>query len=262
MKTLALLAAALSLRDGAFVGLRARSDVFYRGFLVLLVSGLIAGAFQAGVDVLSRARPVGQEQLTEQIMQGIDQSGLVFPGFRDMIQGSVSESVGIGADISALPPQAGEAFRPAAYFLDWLGGTLGTPFGAGFSGWLLVVGLLVHLTSRWLGGRAGAAQMLGLAALAFAPYVLSPLAAVLKYIGGDQGAAGSLAGVVSWVIFLWALIVLVKATSVAQGLGIARSVGALVLAALVGVLLAFASLFLLSAIVSGVVVSLLPASIR
>ncbi len=224
---------ALTLRDETFRSLREYSDVFLRGVLVVLIVGLVAGAFEAAANVLNNA--TGSENpaaVSQAVIQSVDQSGTMPAAYRSMIEDYVREGVSMVIEIGNLPPQAGDFFRPVARFLEWLGQTISTPFSLGYLGWMLLAGLLVHLTSYWLGGRGTMAQMLGLSALAFAPKILNPLSTILVWLESatGSGAFGSLNFVVGWVLFFWGIAIFVKATCVAQGLSIGRALLAAILA--------------------------------
>ena len=231
MNILSLLGGALTLRTETFATLRERSDVFYRGSLVMLFIALMMSAFAAGVPLL---HPATEAQVTAEALRGFMQSYNGPAAMQGMIEAYIREGIAIGFEIHQLPPNAGAAFGPIARFLEWLGAVLTTPWSGGVLGYLLLAGLLVHLTSRWLGGRAGMAQMLGLSALSYAPQIFYPVSSLLT-LGGTltgAGAFGALNSLVGLAIFVWSTIIYIKATALAQGFTYGRAIGAILLALL------------------------------
>jgi hypothetical protein len=256
MNIFSLVAGALMLRTDTFHALRERSDVFYRGFLVLFLVGLLAGAFAAGTDLATRVlRPANERLVTQEALRGFENSYNGPPEIRSMIGSYITEGVAMGFELSRLPPNSGAAFRPFARLLRWLGESIAVPFGSSFLGFLLLAGLVVHLASRWLGGRAGVAQMLGLSALGFAPYVLDPIARLLSLAGNlsGSGALGPVESLIGFVVFAWGTVIYVKATAIAQHFSYGRAIGAILIA--LGI--TFLSLVLLSVMVAAIFASLI-----
>lgn len=240
MSTLTLIAGALTLKGSTFNMLRERSDVFYRGFLVLLLVGLFAGLFASGADLATRVlRPANERLITQEALRGFENSYTGPAEGRPVIESYITEGVGMGFEITRLPPQAGAAFRPFARLLNWLGQAASVPFGVGYLGMLLLGGLLVHLAARWLGGRAGISQMLGLSALAFAPHLLDPISSLLVLAGAltGTGALTTIENLIGFVVLVWGVAIYVKATAVAQGFSYGRAVGAVLIALGLGLLL-------------------------
>ncbi len=256
MSILHLLSGALRLRTETFQSLRERSDVFYRGFLVVLVVGLLTGAFAAAVPLIEGAvRPPTEAQVTQQITQGITGFSPAAGSFRATIEAYVREAVGISLDIRRLRPNAGRSFDPVARALDWLGQTLATPFSFSFAGLLLLGGILVQLVSSWLGGRAALAQMLGLTGLAWAPRVLNPISSLLV-LGQDvsaSGALGALNSFLGFVLLIWGAVIYIKGTAVAQGFSYGKALGAFLLAGVI--LLVLVALF--ACVFGGLIAALL-----
>ncbi len=257
-----LLGGALTLRTDTFKNLRERSDVFYRGFVLLLLIGLLAGAFAVAVPFVTQAlHPLSEQQVTAEAISGFEQFSIGPGVYQSMIESYIREGTAMVYEIMALPPNAGAAFRPFKQILDWVGGLLTTPFTFGFMGFLLLFGLLVHWTSRWLGGRAGMAQMLGLTALGWAPHILDPISSLLTLGGNLTGAAlfGTLNTLLGWLLLVWGAVIYVKATAIAQEFSYGRSIGAVLLA----IVLILLAIVLLSCIVGGLfaalIASLVPA---
>jgi hypothetical protein len=234
-----LLVGALTLKTQVFTALRERSDVFYRGFLVLLLAALVAGAFGALGKAIGDVRPLATKAQLEQV--ALDQFNSRFNGSqatRAQIEPYVIEIADMIYDVRALPPQAGEAARPVGAVLDYVGNLLATPFTTMFVGTLLFAGLLFQLTSRWLGGQASMAQMLGLTALAAAPHLFTAVVNLLNLLAsaGGIGIFAGLASVIAAVLSIWSAAIYVKATAVAQQFSIWRALGAIALG--VGILVA------------------------
>lgn len=222
---------ALLLRHQTFVSLRERSDVFLRGFLVLLVVGLAVG-FAAGLEGVSHkvSPPPSQAQILAQVEAGLNTGPRVPPEFRALIESYVTEIVSLVYEIIALTPRGGEFARPIASFLVLVGTTVAVPFSWPWAGWLLFAGLVFHLTSRWLGGRAGIAQMLGLTALAAAPQLLLVVGSLFTILQTLLGVPlGFLVSLIGFVVAVWSAVLYIKATGVAQGFSWLRALGAIAL---------------------------------
>lgn len=238
---------ALLFRSETFDTLRERSDVFLRGFLALLIVGLIVG-FGMGLERVAEelTPPPTRERV---IATALDSFRASYQGpseIRPMIESYVTEITSMIYEIVVLPPRAGEVARPISSILTLIGTTLAVPFSWAWSGWLLFAGLLFHLTSRWLGGRAGIAQMLGLTALAAAPKLLLVLSSGLNILQTLVGIPlGFLVPLIGLVVAIWSAVIYVKATSMAQGFSWLRALGAIVLGyvVLIGVLFVLVILF-------------------
>ncbi len=255
MSTLSLLGGALTLRTQTFTALRERSDVFQRGFVALLIVGWLAGAFAAGVPLITRTvRPATEQQTINQVLRQVEQSPNGGPAARALLTPYITEGVAMGFEISQLPPNAGAAFRPVARLLDWFGALLATPFSFGYMGVLLLVGLFVHWVSRWLGGHGDLAQMFGLTALGWAPQLFNPLQSLLTLAGTATGAGifGLLNSLLGLVLFLWGAAIYIKATEVAQGFTLERAIGAVLLAVLIAVIVAILLLCIVGAVLGSI----------
>jgi hypothetical protein len=254
-----LIIGALLLRSSAFAELRARSDVFYRGFLVMLVIGLIAGAFEVATDLLKglQAQP-SEDQVIERALSGFENSYNGPPQLKDMIGSYIREGVAIGYEIAHLPPRAGVESQPLVTGLEAIGRIASTPFGFGFMGFVLLAGLMVQVTSRWLGGRATVAEMLGLSALSYAPDLfLRPLLSLLS-LGG--AVLSPLTGLLGFVLVVWETVIYIKATSVSQYFSVWRALGAILLAVLVAFLVVCAFVIVVIVVFSGLIASLIAAT--
>jgi hypothetical protein len=263
MNTLSLIGGALTLRTDTFKVLRERSDVFYRGFLLVFLVGLLAGAFTAGEVLTTNVlRPPNEKLVTQEVLRGFENSYNGAPEARSTIEPYLTEFVAMGFELSQLPPNSGSAFRPFAQLLRWLGESTSVPFGGSFLGFLLIAGLFVHLTSRWLGGRAGIAQMLGLSALGLAPHLLDPISSLIRLAGNlsGSGAFGPVESLIGLVVFVWGAVIYVKATAVAQEFTYGRALGAILIALALTAFLAVIIAILMGGLVAGLIAALVAAA--
>lgn len=247
MTTRETLMGALLLRRGTFAALRERSDVFLRGFLVLLVVGIVVGLFM-GLEGASRELlpPPTKEQVIATALESFNAQYTGPAAMRSEIEPYVVDIASLVYEILVLSPRAGEIARPISTVLVVIGTTLTTPFSSAWAGWLLFAGLVFHLTSRWLGGRAAMSQMLGLTALAAAPQLLLVIGSLLGILQNISGAPiGILSSLIVFIVAIWSALVYIFATSVAQGFSLLRAVGAIALgfAVLIGVLIVLVVLF-------------------
>lgn len=260
MKIQELFVGALILKTETFVTLRERSDVFYRGFLVLLFGGLIAGVFAGLVSFVDQFLPPPPKQIIiETAVEGFRGSYQGPEALKPLIEQYISESVSMVYDLIALPPRAGEGARPMVALLEWLGTTLTMPLTFAFMGRILFAGLVIQLTSRGLGGRASIAQMLGLSCLAAAPEVFTALPSLLTLFADVSGMEAIRApnGLLGLLISLWELAIYVKATAVAQQFSMGRALGAIALGVGLVIVLAVLAAFVIAFIAAAIIVSLL-----
>ncbi len=223
---------ALTFRTATFIALRERSDVFQRGFQVLLVAALVVGLFTSLSGAIRRVTPLTTEtQVLAEARQSFENSYNGPPEIGAQIEPYITEIAGMIYDLINLPPRGGAAFRPVAAVLSYIGGVISTPFSLQFAGWLLLSGLLFHFSSRLLGGRASMSQMLGLTSLAAAPQIFSALTNLLMLIQTTSGIAvlGGLASLLGFLISIWSAAVYFQATAVAQNFSYARTLAAIVL---------------------------------
>lgn len=247
---------ALTLRHETFVALRGRSDVFLRGFVVLLFAALVAGLFVAlDGTVREFLPPPSKEQIMQQALGNFRNSYQGPAEFQPMIEAYIREGVSMVYEIMALPPRAGEGARPIAAVLNYIANVLATPFRWEWIGWTLFAGLLFQFSSRLLGGRAGMAQMLGLTALAAAPQIFTSLTSLLMLIGSLSGVGvlGGLSSLLGFLIAVWSAVIYIKATSVAQNFSMGRAVGAVVLGYGILILLFAVIVLIFGLVVGGVI---------
>ncbi len=169
-------------------------------------------------------------------------------------------------EIANLRPQAGAWARPIADAVRWLGGTIAFPFGNYLSS-LLLIGLLVHLAARWLGGRAGIAQLLGVTALSAAPELfLSPLQSLISMGAAMAGAPGltSINGLLRFISFLWGLAIYIKAAALTEEFTIGRAIGAvaLMVVLLVAIVLVAGIAVVIGAVIFGSIIGAMAGTTR
>src|SRR4051812_28964821 len=142
---------ALTLNSQMFATLRERSDVFWRGFLVLLFSAMVAGAFAALGAAIADVRPlVTEQEVIQRARDGFERSYSGPAALQPMIEQYVVEGTSMVYEIGQLPPRAGEGARPIVAILDWIGTVLATPFSMDWMGRVLLGGLLFQLSARIL----------------------------------------------------------------------------------------------------------------
>jgi hypothetical protein len=247
------------LRSEAFRSFRDRRDVFFQGFLIIVVIALLVGmpAFISNV-VRAVQPPPSEAQLEEaagQIENGLKQIE-PFLGFMPTearqqlpeVTRMVKTWIAAGAEISNLDATLP---RPLGALLQAFGGWLSLPFTA--SGFPLSVvslvtwlgyGLWVMLLAKLLGGRGTLAGFLGTSALYAVPHVLSFFVWI-----------PCLGALLSLIAFLWGIVIYVKATVVSHELSVGRSLVAVFVPMAVILLLVLVGAVLVGALVSGMVSS-------
>lgn len=252
-----LFVGALSLNSKAFEALRERSDVFWRGFLVLLFAGIFAGVFGALPEAISHVTPLATKDEVIQIARGQFENNYSGPAdLKPVYEEYVDNIASAIYEVLSLPPRAGEGARAVTAVLDWVGNVLATPFTSRWIGGILFLGLLFQLIARWLGGRASMAQMLGMTALATAPQIFWSLTSVLTLISNVSNIAafGAVVPALNFVIMLWTAVIYVKAMAVAQKFTIWRSIGTVVLGGVVLIAAFIVFFIVLGAAVAALVV--------
>ncbi len=237
-------------RSDAFTAFRDRRDVFFRGFLIVLViallvglPALIAGLVDAGRPVAelgdaSEAARAGFEQGLAQVEPLLRAFGMSTEGL-DQIAEQVKQGMAFGMGIAARVMELPTILpKPLGGILGAFGAWVSRPFGsAGFplsqallATWL-GYGIWVMLFAKLLGGRATLAQFFGVTALYAVPHVLNVFAPL--------PIAGPLLGLLA---FVWGVAIYVKATAVSHQLPGGR--------ALLAVFLPIAVVFVLGFVVA------------
>ncbi len=217
----------LILDDAAYREWRERPNVFLRGLLLILIVSLVTGLVGFGILLVSEVRPPDAAEIREQIREGIEMQEQFNPGLQDpmarrMVDDVVDTLVPMIVDIANIRPPLPTGV--AGFFValgSWLSGAL-----AAIAGWLFY-GALVLVAVNLLGGSAKLRHFYGTVAV----YAIPGLLALL-------GRIPCLGPILVLVGTIWAIVMYVKATSVVSGLGIGRSVVAVLAPFVVLLLLA------------------------
>ncbi len=239
---------ALTLRTETFTQLRERSDTFFRGFWVLLLAGLIAGAFGATQTFAATLIPPPPKEVVLNALQNaLGVNSLMPPALQPLAQAYAANMASLWYEISQLPPQVGDWAQPLANALRWFGVTASTPFNWSYIGWTLLGGLIIGSVAASLGGKNDLNKMFGLTALAAAPQAFNALPALLATAATLTGVSAltSLNGAIELILALWSAAIYIKATAVAQRFGLGRAV--------VAVGIGVGALALLVALLTGVI---------
>ncbi|MBM3134447.1 MAG: YIP1 family protein [Chloroflexi bacterium] len=227
---------ALTFDTPTFTALSESGDAFRKGFMVLLLVGLLVGLVNGGVQLaqtLSYGSATGEMQaVLGQIEQGMQQGfsiarqygAEIDPQVEAMISENLKYGFKIAEDAAKVPTPLP---WPWGSIFEFLGSTASVPFAWLSS--LVLYGIFVHIFARALGGQASVGQFFGSIALARAPHLIS----VLHFIP----CVGPLLGVLAAI---WGFLIYIKATAVSQRFGYGR--------ALVAFLLPLIVLFLLLAL--------------
>jgi hypothetical protein len=219
---------ALTLNQNMMRGLREAPDAVRRGFLLVLFVGLLVGA-ATGISGLIQSRT--PEQVVTTIRAEFDRQmdQLVLnsddPGIQQLTR-VVNENkepfFQLLTDMLSLPTPLP---RPFGLVFQLLASIVSTPLS--YLGGMLFAVVFAHIAARQFGGQGQIQQMVALGSLSVAPHALDALAFI--------PAIGSTLGFIAWV---WGLVILVIATSVAHRLDSLRATLAVLLFPLLFSLLA------------------------
>lgn len=224
------------LDDSAYQEWRERPNLFLRGIVLIAIVILVAGLVVFAVNLVERVRAPDLAEIEDAIRQGFEMQYQFNPGLRDappevqkMMDQMIETIIPMVRDISQI-----EAPLPRGIsgFLQATGMYLSRVFGA-LGSWMLY-GALVLIAVNLLGGSAKLPDFLGMTALYSMPLLLTLLTPI--------PCVGSLLALIGWI---WAIVVYVKAVSVASDMDGGRSIIA-VLAPFVVVLLLGILLLILS----------------
>lgn len=220
---------AMILDDAAYQEWRERPNLFLRGLVLILVVSLITGLISFAWTFVQGVRPVNEAEIRESIQESFDWQYQFNPAWQDpemrqMMDDVMDQMVPMILDIAGTRAPLPQAFSG---FFEALGAWLSSGLAA-IGGWLLY-GALVLIVAHWLGGRADLRQFLGTVALWSVPGLL-----------GLLGPIPCIGGILVFIGFVWGLVVYVKATSVASGLDVGRSIVAVLAPAVALILLVIA----------------------
>lgn len=235
---------ALTLNQDLMRGLRESPDAVTRGFLLVLFVGLLVGAANGVSGLIQGATPertvaVLRAEFDRQVDRLVLTSNdATTQELTRIVNENEEPFFQLIEDLLSLPTPLP---RPAGMAFRLLASIVSTPLSY-LAGMLLAV-VVAHIAARQLGGQGTIQQMVGLGALSVAPHALDALA----FIPG----LGPTLGFVAWV---WGLVVLIVATSVAHRLDSLRSAMAVLLypllLALLGILV-FCILFAMLIVMAG-----------
>ncbi len=203
------------LDDAAYRDWQERPNLFLRGIILIAIVSLITGLIPFAINLVNQVRPVDADAIRQQIDEAMEMQFRFNPTWQDMdpearqmMEKMVDVMVPMITDIMEVRaplPQGISGFFQA--FGAWLSRTVRS-----LAGWLLY-GAMVLVVVNLLGGSARLPNFLGMVALYAVPAVLGLLAQI-PWIGCLFGLAA----------LVWSIAVYVKATSVAGGLDIGKSI--------------------------------------
>ncbi|NLF14986.1 MAG: YIP1 family protein [Anaerolineaceae bacterium] len=217
------------LDDSAYREWRERPNVFLRGIVLILIVSLIAGLVGFGMRLVSEVQPVDADEIREGIRESFEMQRQFNPGFQDpevyeMAEEMVDTIVAMIVDIANIRPPL--PVGVAGFFTAlgaWLTGALSS-----IGGWLFY-GALVLVAVNLLGGSAKLRDFYGTVAVFSIPGLI-----------GLLGPIPCVGGILVFLGTIWGIVMYVKATSVATGLDIGRSVVAVLAPFVILLLLALA----------------------
>jgi hypothetical protein len=233
----------LRLDDAPFEAQRAAPDGVARGITFLVTLALAVGLVMGAAQFLGQAGtdPAGEvERATSSISGIIDMlatAGLFGdPETADQIKESIRAGLAMGTEVADVAQATTPAPSPIPQLFRAVGAWLSWPFS-----WLalwLTWGVITLIFARLLGGTATIQQMLATTALVAAPHLLDAL--------GWIPCFGALIGVLAWI---WAAVVFVKATAVANRISVPAALAAVFLPLLIPVAIGICGLFTIGLIV-------------
>ena len=231
----------LTLHSEAYESLKNTPASFWFGLRLFIVVILIAS-----LGHLSALANVNQQSPLAASLQQIDSSlqdiASRLPGFLAAPFQQASQMVeSFSVRLQSLAPPLGEPLSQIIRIVgEWLASPL-TPLAS----WL-AASLVLFVFAIWAGGKGALRAHLSLLLLASAPLVLTVL-------GGFElsGTLALLARLLGFIALIWALVIAVKALSVAHGFSSGRAVGVMVLSFLVvAVLIPFVITLLLGVLLA------------
>ncbi|PDW03880.1 Yip1 family protein [Candidatus Viridilinea mediisalina] len=229
---------ALTLNRNVMLGLREAPDGVRRGFLLILFVGLLVGAVNGINDLIRSATP---ERTVQNLRNQVN---------TQMNQLVLTSNSPATADITRVVNENKEPFftmmeellalqtplpRPVALVFQLLAATVSRPLS--YLGWMLLGAVAAHIIARQLGGQGSIQQMVALGSLSVAPRALDALA-FIPIMGGTFS-------MIAWV---WGLVVMITATSVAHRLDVGKAAMAVLFIPLLLIVLGFFSLCMLLAL--------------
>ena len=231
---------ALTLNQRVFAEMRDSADGVRRGFVLILLVGLLVGAIQSISNLISIVNP---EQAVNEVLavyrQTLEQqrATATTPEQREVLRLLEESEEEIGNMLRELFTLSGPLPRPVSLILQALGQTVSTPFTY-LSNMLLAV-IFTHIAARQLGGQGGIRSMVAVGSLSVAPHALDALTFIPV-----------LSLPISLIAWGWGLIILVSGTAVVHRLDSGKAMLAVLLyPSLLIVLGIFLSCFLIVVLV-------------
>ena len=216
----------LLLKDAAFARFRALPQALEYGLVLVICVSLLVGlanSVEGLVNHLSvdpQAREEAKREARQELRDRV-RAGQMPAYMADLIWDYAGPGIDMGFDIAGLPTPLGQ---PASAIMAWTGRLVSIPLRR-LASWAFYSALIL-LFAKWMGGIADLRTMLGCTALSLLPRLLNVLGPI-PWLGG-------MASLVAWA---WALVILVKATAVANGFSLTRGLLAVLMPWLI--LLAF-----------------------
>jgi len=204
---------ALTLNRQLMLGLREAPDTIQRGFLLILLVGVLVGGVNGISNLLSTATPEqALENFRRELETQIDQLVLTSndPNMAEVtrvINENKEPFFALINDIQLLPTALP---RPAGQLFQLLATTISSPLS--YLSSMLLAAVATHIVARRLNGQGSLQQMIGLSSLSVAPHALDALA----FIPG-------LGGTITLIAWAWGLVVLIVATSIAHRIDSSRA---------------------------------------
>ncbi|MBI5031766.1 MAG: YIP1 family protein [Chloroflexi bacterium] len=222
----------LVLDSKTFADLKASPQVFRKGFLFVVVIGLIVGLVTGCVGMVGGLMTDPAKEIAQVRQQMRQQMGQFMPSGSDA---AFLESFDMGMRIAErivttakapLPRQVETVFKQIgvifSYPFNWLGS-------------LILYGALVQIVATLLGGRGTIAQMLGLSFLTVAPHLIDALNVL---VGQIPIAGGCIAFLISLIVLVWSVAIYIKGTATAHELSNDRAAVAVFAPILISAILA------------------------
>ena len=205
--------------DNIFKGLKESPDVFRKGFIFLLVVGLLAGGANSLVNLVQGLITNPAAQMTQDLAEMESTMKQFMPqggADTEVMLANIRAGFQVGQRIET------ETSAPLPRFFELLFQQVGAAvsYPLAWIGSLMLYGALAHIFAKLMGGKAKIAQMYGLTCLATAPQLIT----ALNFIP----CLGSLLWLIATV---WGWFIYIKAVIVAQDLTVEKGVTAALLPA-------------------------------
>jgi hypothetical protein len=197
---------ALTLNQNVMRGLRESPDGVRRGFLIVLLVGLLVGAANGVSSLIQNASPERAvaalraefDRQMDQLVLSSNDTGT--QELTRIVNENEEPFFQLIEDLIMLPTPLP---RPVGLAFQLLAAVVSTPLS--YLAGMLIAVAFTHLVARQLGGEGHIQQMVALGSLSVAPHALD----ALGFIPG----LGPMLGLVAW---FWGLAILITATAVAH----------------------------------------------